>query len=186
MISFTGETMNNTTEEKEKFAKVMWGLAEECGGKISTDGLKMRFAALKEHSLEQITQAATWLVMHREATFPAVPRTKEIIDAIENLKGPKVSVKTQAEIQADKVLAKLRYHGRAGVADFEDPATQHLMTTRWPYKQWASFVKDDELKWWKKDFLAAYEAYQEAESKQYLPGRDLIQVANGCVKRIEG
>jgi len=175
--------MNKTN--KEEFASIMWGLAEECGGNITTAGLKARFSALEEYSIDQISKAATWLIKHREATFPAVPRTKEIIDAIENLKGPKVSVQTQAEIQADKVLAKLRYHGRAGVADFDDPVTQHLMTTRWLYKKWASFVLEDELKWWKKDFVQAYSAYQDAESKQYLPpGGELLKIANNCVKRL--
>lgn len=178
--------MNDDKQTRARFATVMYGVAEDFGGSISDNSLAVRFAALNEFSIDQVSQAGTWLLKNRDRTFPAVPTTKEFIDAIENLKGPKVSVKTLAEIQADKVLAKLRYHGRAGVADFVDPATQHLMTTRWPYKQWASFVKDDELKWWKKDFLAAYEAYQEAESKQYLPGRELLQVANGCVKRIEG
>lgn len=155
--------MNNTKEEFALFSTVMWGVAEDFGGKLSKEGLKMRFRALQEYSIDQITAAGTWLLKHREKAFPAVPTTKEFIDAIEGQAGPKVSAKSLAEIQAGQVLAKLRYHGRAGVADFEDPITQRLMTTRWPYKQWASFVKEDELVWWKKDFIQAYEAYSEQE-----------------------
>lgn len=190
--------MNKTKEEFDAFCLVMWGVAEDFGGKLSKEGLKMRFMALQEFSINQITAAGTWLLKHREKTFPAVPTTKEFIDVIqEQHTGPKVSAKSRAEIQADKVLAKLKYHGRAGKADFEDPITQTLMTIRWEYRKWASLVKETELVWWRKEFIQAYEAYDEqAAAGQVLidgpqndaPGQigagSLGRLAQKSVKRI--
>lgn len=158
--------MNNTTEEKQKFAAIMWGLAEECGGKISSDGLKIRFAALEDYTLEQISQAATWLVKYREATFPAVPRTKEIVDVIEN-NGQAIDYKSAAEIQVDIVLKKLKFEGSCGKCDFEDPITKQLMSVRWPYNSWAATVLEKDLVWFRKEFVEAYQAYMKHE--KHLP-----------------
>lgn len=156
--------MNNTMEERQRFATVMWGLAEDFGGKISTEGLKIRFMALEEYTIEQITQAATWLLKHREKTFPAVPTTKEIIDVIQN-NGAKIDYKATAEIQVDIVLEKLKFEGRGGKIDFEDPITRQLMTVRWPYHTWAASVMEKDLVWFRKEFIEAYKAYGSNEKQ---------------------
>lgn len=177
--------MNNTKEEKQKFATVMWGLAEDFGGKITTEGLKIRFMALEEYTIEQITQAATWLLKHRENTFPAVPTTKEIIDVIEN-NGAKIDHKTAAEIQVDLVLKKLKFEGRSGENDFDDPITRQLMTVRWPYNSWAGSVLEKDLVWFRKEFVAAYQAYGENEKQLPLLGapEKVVAIAQHLSKKM--
>ena len=68
--------MQDNQEERAIFATTMYGIAEDFGGTLSNDNLSVRFMALQEFSINQITQAGTWLLRNREATFPAVPTTK--------------------------------------------------------------------------------------------------------------
>ena len=74
--------MKNDKETKAIFAKILYAIAEEFGGKISKNNLELKFFALQEYSIEQITQAATRILKYRTKTFPAVPTTKEFIDVI--------------------------------------------------------------------------------------------------------
>lgn len=174
--------MNDNPQEFKLFAALMWGVAEDFGGKLSKEGLKMRFKALQEYSIDQITGAGTWLLRHREKTFPAVPTTKEFIDVIEGWSEPKVSVKTKAEMEAACVLQALRKYGRNWTPDFADPTTQQLMTTRWPWFSWASRIREDEEKWWKKDFIALYEAHAEVGQANRMlvegPGSNIVDIKN--------
>lgn len=174
--------MEDNMENRTLFANTMYGIAEDFGGTLSDNNLAVRFRALQEYSIDQITRAGTWLLKHREKTFPAVPTTKEFIGVIEGWKKPQVSAKSRAEVQADMVLIKLKHHGRAGKADFCDSITQHLMTTRWPYRVWACNVKEDELKWFRKEFIEAYQAYAETEKAEQLvldvPGNNVVAIGN--------
>lgn len=157
--------MKNTKEELERFSSVLWALAEDFGGKISKDSLKLRFAALTEYSITQIQQAGTWLLKNREQTFPAVPTTKEIIDAINRVDNPQLalSAEARAEIQLQIVLDKLKNEGGNGTADFQDPITQQLMSRKWPYNYWASNVLESEITWFSKEFIKVYQVYDKNE-----------------------
>ncbi len=173
-------------QDKKQFAAIMYGVADNFGGQISKDGLRLRFEALSNLDIDEVSRVATWLINNRTATFPAIPTVKEFRDALENLDGPKPSPRSRAEIQADKVLAKLKYHGRAGKADFEDPITQELMTTRWPYRAWASLVLEKELVWWRKEFIQAYQAYSEQSQIEALPQAETRKIAAPVLKLVGG
>lgn len=153
--------MKNDKETKAIFAKILYAIAEEFGGKISKNNLELKFFALQEYSIEQITQAATWILKYRTKTFPAVPTTKEFIDIIENFTNPILSLDSKAEIQASEVLKMLKLNGRDHRPAFKDAITQMLMTNCWPWYGWASFFKTKKEEWWKKDFIQAYKAYSE-------------------------
>ena len=178
--------------DKKKFAEIMYGVADNFGGQISTQGLQLKFDALAELSIEQVAFAATYLVRHRKTSYPPVPTVKEFIDAAKGLE-LEVSQRSKAEIQANKVLSKLRYHGRAGKADFADPITQELMTTRWPYRVWACYILEKDIVWWKKEFIESYQAYSEQQAAGQLrliysrkeSLQDLTKLACCTVKRID-
>lgn len=166
----------DSVEDLAMFMKVMGSLAEEFGGSLSKDNMKLRFNVLCGYSIEQIKDAAVTLMESREATFPAVPTTKEIKDAMESRIEPKVSIGNRAVIQADIVLEKLKFYGRNAAIDFQDPITFHLMTRQWPYGSWAATVMSSELTWWKKEFIQAYEAYgQRDEEESKLLGGPEVQ-----------
>jgi hypothetical protein len=181
-----GEAMNNTREEKERFATVMWGLAEDFGGKITSEGLKIRFMALEEYTIDQITQAATWLLKYREKTFPAVPTTKEIIGVIQN-NGAAIDYKSAAEVQVDVVLKKLKFEGRTGEIDFDDRITRQLMSVRWPYHSWAASVMEKDLVWFRKEFVEAYQAYGSNEKQLPLLNApdNVLSIAQNLSKKMQ-
>jgi len=150
-------------EDKKMFLTIISGLAEEFGGKASKDNIKIRFEALKEYPIEKISKACTWLLKNREKTFPAIPRTKEIIEAIERIEG-NLDQKNKAELEADKVFNKLKMYGRAAEPLFLDETTKYLMTHRWSFEQLGNMTEPD-LKWWRKDFI---EANQETDKQKDL------------------
>ncbi|WP_321493946.1 hypothetical protein [uncultured Desulfobacter sp.] len=185
--------MKNDKQDLAMFSKVMWGLAEDFGGKISEDNLKMRFKALQEFSIEQITAAGTWLLKHREKDFPAVPTTKEIIDAVNTQNNGSVSVKTKAGLEADKVLETLKEWGRDAEPLFYDKTTTYLMTHRWTFQKLDTMaVKDPGLVWWRKEFIESYLelAKDQAAGGNLLPAlykissKKLNELAQKSVKRL--
>ena len=45
-------------DDKKRFAEIIYGLSEENGGTVSQNGIKLKFNALKQHSIENILSAA--------------------------------------------------------------------------------------------------------------------------------
>lgn len=182
--------MKNNKQDLALFSKVMWGVASNFGGKISDDDLALRFEALQEFSIDQITKAGAWLLRNREATFPAVPTTKEFIDAIRQAGKPTPRVK--AEMEADKVLETLKEWGREAEALFYDEITTYLMTIRWTFRKLDIMAVDDPgLKWWRKEFV---QAYQDIEHDKTMgrglleitgqPGQDIKKLADSVIKSL--
>jgi len=97
--------------------------------------------------------AATKLIQtHR---YNSMPTTADLINAMEP---GRIDPDQRAELEAGKVLDHLRNYGKSISPRFHDPITRYLMTTRWRYYSWASYVKEDDLKWWSRDFVRAYKA----------------------------
>lgn len=172
--------MNDTIENRKKFATIMLCLAEECGGKLSKENLKVRFNALSEYSIDQVCDACNWLFKHREATFPAVPRTKEIIDVIQSQAG-NLEAKTKAQIQVDIILKYLNCYGSACYHTFKDPITNYLMTNRWSFQNLGLMMAED-LKWFRKAFV---EAYQDMEIDIVLFD-EIIPVKSISIENLKG
>jgi len=170
--------MEDTTETKKEFATVMWGVAEEWGGKISKPGLVMRFRSLKKYSIDQISRAGSWLVENRKEKYPPVPTTKEFIEAINEVGGG-LSVKARAGCEADKVLKKLKDWGREAQPFFYDETTKYLMTHRWSFAQLdTDHVKDPGYVWFRKAFVEAYEE-MESSVTLHLAGGNAPQIPEG-------
>jgi len=165
--------MRNTEKEIAMFAKVIVGVSEEFGGSPSDDNLELKFNALKEYSIEQIRQAGTWLLKNRKETFPAVPKTQEFINAIQQTTNPQLSPKAKAHEQCDIVLKYFQYYGSACDHTFKDTSTKYLMENRWSFYQLGG-MKPDDLKWWRKDFV---EAYQEISKPQDV---ELLENQKNC------
>jgi len=69
-----------------------------------------------------------------------------------------VDMNHQAEMEAGKVLDVLKFYGASVSPVFNDPITKHLISHRWRWYSWASKVREDDLKWWSRDFVRAYKA----------------------------
>lgn len=151
-------------QDIKEFTDIMLAIADNYPGATFTSaGLKLRFEALKEFSIDQVSEAAVKLI--RDHKYNTMPTTADIIDAMDG----RISVKDRAEIEAGKIIAHLRLYGKAVIPEFEDPITQHLMATRWRYGSWAAYVVDADLKWWFRDFVRAYQAHAAGIGMACLP-----------------
>jgi len=141
-------------KDAKEFSDIMLAIANNYPGtKFTSAGLKMRFEAMKEFSIDQISKAAVKIIsIHKYNTMPT---TADIIEAI----GGRISVTDRAEIEAGKVLDHLRKYGKGVIPEFNDPITKHLMSTRWRYCSWAAYVIESDLKWWFRDFVRAYKVH---------------------------
>ena len=162
----------DTKKDKAIFSKLMVTMAEQFAAPVPSESfVEVRYNLLKNYEIEKIIGACEWIFLNREATFPAMPTTKEIIDAIEKVFEKKRPDRVIAEEQADLVLLQLRAYGRFYDPVFEDKITQELMTRRWRWADWAESLKEDEKKWWRKDFVEAYQdkaTFRAIENSQNL------------------
>jgi len=141
-------------KDAKKFSDIMLAIANNYPGtKFTSTGLKMRFEAMKEFSIEQISEAAVKIISTHK--YNTMPTTADIIDAI----GGRINIADRAEIEANKILDHLRRHGKSVIPEFEDPITKYLMNSRWRYCSWAARVAEDDLKWWSRDFVRVYRAH---------------------------
>ncbi len=132
----------------------MMAVAENYPGTTFTsNGLKLRFEAMKDFSVDQVSEAAVKLI--KTYKYNSMPT---IADFIEIMAGG-VSARDRAEIEAGKVLEHLHRYGKGVAPKFEDPITRHLMSTRWKYGSWAAYVVEADLRWWCRDFIQAYQAH---------------------------
>jgi len=167
-------------EDKKEFAQIMYGVAGNFGGSVTTHTLKLQFKLLQEYTLPQITQAGIWLLLNRTEKFPAVPTVKEFIDAIGKLINPVLSLEAQAHEQCDIILLYLK--DRGGICDhvFKQSSTRYLMEHRWGFKMLGDMTKVD-LKWFRKEFVKAWidiEEHSRALDNQIIyQGKDRIEAS---------
>lgn len=164
-----------TEQDLPRFTEIMMAMLE-CypAGQISPAGLELRFEALKEYSIDQIAQAAsTLLKTHR---FNSMPTVGDFVAVIDQQTG-KIEIDDMAELQAGVVLECLQRFGSSINPQFEDTITMHLMSGRWRYSLWARHVREDDLRWWRQEFIRAYKAHSVVmKSGHFLPGCNALQI----------
>ncbi len=189
--------MQDDKKTRATFAMTMYGIAEDFGGALSDNNLHVRFEALKEYSIDQITQAGTWLLKNRTEKFPAVPTTKEFIDAIRSAQGELVNPATKAAKQHDIVMKYFKHNWtpyNGYTHNFKDPITDYMMSNTWSFQMLGRMTLD-ELKWFRKNFIDAYQDYSNEGSGiqaviegpkngNVIGAGKLKQLANVTLKRI--
>ncbi|GAB6147027.1 hypothetical protein [Desulfocicer niacini] len=163
-----------TNEDLDRFVEIMMGLAENYpGARLTGAGLDMRFEAMKEYTIDQVSKSATKLI--RTHRFNTMPTTADIINAMDGV-ASRITMEDRAEIEAGKVLDHLHRFGILVIPYFDDPITRNLMEGQWRYHSWASRVHVADLKWWRRDFVRAYKAQAAGiNAGVCLPLVDLVQ-----------
>lgn len=156
---------------KEQFSKIMVAMAGNFGATIQPATLDVWFQMAKGDGFtyEQVARAAAHIMRTKTNGYGRMPTYAEIVQAIQG-EPPKIEHKALAE--AIRIIGHLRYNGATTWPDLsQDPVTERLMTTRWPYKTWAAQVLESELKWWAKEFVEAYQAEQaiDRQSNPQIP-----------------
>ena len=154
--------------DAKQFTETMMGMAENYPGtRLTGNGLKLRFEALKEYSLDQVINAAAKLL--REHRFNTMPTVGDFILAMDG--AGELTAEQRAEIEAGKILDHLHLYGATRAPQMEDPVTRHLMTHRWSYRSWAARVRESDIEWWRRDFVRAYLVHQAGVTAGYFPVR---------------
>lgn len=152
--------------EKIEFKVVMVTLADEMGANIESKKnlLKAKYEALIEYDIMDIRRGVTWLIKNRTLTLPLMPTVREIIDAIRIVTDVPDS-ESIATMECDKVLNFLTVYGARKTFESDNKITQYLMTKVWKYNAgWALNVKENDLKWFRKDFVARWIKMAESPS----------------------
>lgn len=142
-------------KDKPKFAELMFLLGEAFDKEPSETKVELFFNALKDVSIETITQACAAIVKTRTitGTFPLV---SEILEAV---KGGSDSLETRTAVAWDKVIYALERHGHLDTLIFDDPVIHAIIKSWGGWLKWSQEITNDQMKWARKDFAVLYKAY---------------------------
>jgi hypothetical protein len=148
-------------QDNERFKAAIKTLALNAGVEIEEDKLKIYFMALEEFEIDQVEKSCAMIL--RTWKYNTMPTVAHIIEGVE---GQQPNLEDKAMVCANKVIEHLRIHGRTKELEgaLDDPVAMQLMTRRWPYYNWAQIILEEDLKWWVKDFCAAYVAEVKSDN----------------------
>lgn len=160
-----------TNDDKQRFAVLMYGMADNFRDTLSEAGLKFRWTALKCYSLDQIESASMHIIRTRR--FTKMPTIADFVEAIEG------NSDDVAEAQAHDVLCQVRRCGSYGTPSFDDPVTKELVSRRWTWSALCSMPERDQ-QWFVKEFIQAYRSYERLETVPQIDGpKRFKQLASG-------
>ena len=171
-----------TEHDFDRFSAVMFGVAENYGQSLSSQGVMLRFKTPAGYGIDEIERAACTLIMCRKyTTMPTVA------DFLEHLNGG--AAEDKAEVEAGKVLTAIAKYGGYASLVFDDPVTQAVIVRA--YGGWVKLCeecgRDEPEKWFRKEFAKTWAAYsrQGIQEYGYLPGRtEISNRASGWLEHI--
>lgn len=155
-------------EDQERFIQSMGILAEAFQKKPSTSMAEIYWRVLQDMSIEDFEQACLNLINTRKitGTFPMVAEIREA-------SGKGESLDTRVALAWDKLMFAVRTHGYYDSVKFDDPVIPLILSSWGGWMKWSGEVKEDELKWARKDFDKLYRAYAATctrDNGKHLPG----------------
>ena len=161
-------------KDKKLFQEYMTAVSELFDREISKTSIQIYWQTLSQYTDEQCKVAFDMAIR----TLKFFPKPAELIELIP---GEVVSVEDKALVMAHEIAAHLKAYGSGKFPDLHgDKIAHHLMTRRWPYREWGSQVLDSEMHWWVKEFSEAYRSYSETD----LPLK--IEAPDAVLKLAEG
>lgn len=146
-------------EDKKEFVTIMTAMGENFNAEISREGMRIRFDAMSDLSIEQVRAACTELVKTR--IYPGMPTTGEIRAAIP---GKAVCIEDTAQLRVNEIMGKIRSLGSYGSPTWNDPVVEKLLSSRWSWQTLCAMT-ETEHKWWAKEFVEAYRALAESRTQ---------------------
>lgn len=145
--------------DKKRFAAVMKGLSVNAGIEITDDVVRLYSKALKDFTIDDIEGAGVKILQSWEYN-----RMPPVAVILKHLRGESQPIEDKATVIANEIVAHLKHYGAGKFPDLHgDKIATHLMTRRWPYREWGSQLVNSEAHWWVKEFIEAYRAYQETD-----------------------
>ncbi len=163
-----------TDADRQEFAMLMTGIAENFGAQLSKPGMVLRFDALRGFSIEQVRAACNSVIRTRK--YRQMPTTAEFLEHLEG-----GNVEDLAMMEAAKVLQAIKGVGGYRSVAFDNATTQAVI--EYGFGGWVKMCADldaDKEHWFLKDFAKTYGAYsrQGVSLTGHLAGRS--EIANGA------
>jgi len=118
------------------------------------------YNVLEKYSVEQIIAAFSYAVSELQ-WFPKPVELRKFIES-----GPG-DVSDIALIEADKVVNAIRDHGYYKSVTFDDPVTMAVIVHGWGGWMKVCELRDNDIKWFRKDFVPIYKAYSNQGIKHH-------------------
>ena len=152
--------------DRERFAEIMLGVAENFSAEISEPGMEMRYQALQNLSIDEVQAAAMEIIKSRK--FTKMPTVAEFLQYT-----GEGSIEDKALVEAAKVLKAIKTIGPYNSVVFDDATTQAVISQ--VFGGWVQMCGDltvDDEKWFQKDFAKAWAAYrrQRIELRGHMMG----------------
>ena len=116
--------------------------------------------SLEKFSIDEIESAFSYAISDLQ-WFPKPVELRQFIES-----GPG-DIDDIALVEADKVVNAIRSIGYYNSVTFGDPATMAVIEQGWGGWMKLCELRDDEIKWFRKDFVGIYKAYSRQGIKQY-------------------
>jgi len=116
--------------------------------------------ALEDFNIDQVEQSFGYALK----SLQWFPKPVELRNFIETGPG---DVEDIAQIEADKVVGAIRDIGFYESVVFDNPVTMAVIAKGWGGWMKICEMRDDEIKWFRKDFVKIYKAYSNQGVKQY-------------------
>jgi hypothetical protein len=142
------------------FKEYIAGLSDLFDKQLSKVAVEMYWKALEIYSDKQCKIAFDIAVT--DCKF--FPKPAELIQFIKSGSG---DIEDIALIEADKVVNAIRHTGYYTSVTFDDPVTMAVIEQGWGGWIKICDLRDEEIKWFRKDFTRIYKAYSNQGVKRY-------------------
>ena len=132
-------------------------------------------------TIEQWTTAARLIMRTRK--FTSQPTYADFHEIIYGIPANKKDFASEQSVEVLKQVRELGYY-RAPV--FNDPITKALMSSRWSWHSVCSMT-EDELTWWVKEFMEAYQATERLAPQPAIDGENSprLKLLTGGIGRLK-
>ncbi len=140
-------------DDRQEFAALMAGVAENFSAQLSGPGIAMRFDALKAYPIDQVCAACAAVVGSRKYT-----KMPTVADFMEYIGGG--NIEDVALVEAGKAIKAVKRVGGYASVTFDNPTTMAVIEHG--FGGWVKFcgeMTSENEKWVTRDFVRIYSAY---------------------------
>ena len=152
--------MAGKTKDERFLAAFMSVWSIHKSGEPSEIVLNAYIKSLEEYDIDEIEQAFGYAI----SDLQWFPKPVELRGFLEHGAG---DIEDIALVEADKVVVAIRSEGRYKSVTFDDPVTMAVINQGWGGWIKVCEMREDEIKWFRKDFAKIYKAYSNQGIKQY-------------------
>lgn len=148
-------------EEKTRLVDIITGTAEVLNRELSPVAIGLYVKAVEDLPFTDISAAFSELI-RKNRFFPVPAELREMVI------GPPEKLEDTALIESSKVVEAVKRHGGNRSVVFDDPVTMAVIQQVFGgWERMSGEMVLDQEKWWRKEFVKAYQAYARAGIKEY-------------------